>query len=270
MTDPGSGGCVLTGGGTTVTATSGGTCTVTATQAADATYAAASSPATTLTFAAASSPTVSDSDMYGVETPLLAQITSPTGNTAPWNEYQGDGGSGEISVASLTPGSPGSVLPTYTPGGATVDGEPNIAVFPGASSGTDGNAPYPAGVVGTPGTLDGYCGSGDAPTEAQGAPVRQPAGTTLPLAPAYFPHIVRNADGSLTGYFDYRPKDADEEIVAGTSTDNGDVVDLRQPGPRAEPGLLPDGGHDRRRRGPPERHHGRRHDPPLHAAACRG
>ena len=41
------------------------------------------------------------------------------------------------------------------------------------------------------------------------------------MAPAYFPHIVRNSDGSLTGYFDYRPKDADEEIVAGTSTDNG-------------------------------------------------
>ena len=159
--------------------------------------------------------------MYAPGTPQLAQITSPTGNTAPWNEYQGDGGSGETSVASLAPGSPGSVIPTYTPGGATVDGEPNIAVYPGADSSTDGNAPYPAGVVGTPGTLDGYCGPGNATTEAQGAPVRQPAGTTLPMAPAYFPHIVRNADGSLTGYFDYRPKDADEEIVAGTSTDNG-------------------------------------------------
>ena len=35
---------------------------------------------------------------------------------APWNEYQGDGGAGETSVSSLAPGSPGSVLPTYTPG----------------------------------------------------------------------------------------------------------------------------------------------------------
>ena len=221
VTDPGSAGCVVTGGGTTVTATSGGTCSVTATQAADATYAATSSPATTVTFTAASPPTTSDADMYAVGTPLLAQITSSSGNTAPWNEYQGDGGAGETSVASLAPGSPGSVLPTYTPGGATVDGEPNVAVYPGSDSSTDGDSPYPAGVVGTPGTLDGYCGSGDATTEAQGAPVRQPAGTTLPLAPAYFPHIVRNSDGSLTGYFDYRPKDADEEIVAGTSTDNG-------------------------------------------------
>ena len=48
---------------------------------------------------------------------------------------------------------------------------------------------------------------------------REPAGTTLPFAPAYFPHVVRNADGSLTGYFDYRPKDADEAIVAAQSTD---------------------------------------------------
>jgi hypothetical protein len=32
---------------------------------------------------------------------------------------------------------------------------------------------------------------------------------------------VRNADGSLTGYFDYRPKDADEAITVARSTDNG-------------------------------------------------
>jgi hypothetical protein len=33
--------------------------------------------------------------------------------------------------------------------------------------------------------------------------------------------VVRNADGSLTGYFDYRPKDADEALIAASSTDNG-------------------------------------------------
>ena len=82
------------------------------------------------------------------------------------------------------------------------------------TSGTDGTPPYPAGTVGTPGPLDGYCGTGDQAAESAAARSRQPAGTTLPLAPAYFPHIVRNADGSLTGYFDYRPKDADEAIVA--------------------------------------------------------
>ena len=221
VTDPGSAGCVVTGGGTTVTATSGGTCSVTATQAAD--------PDIRRDVLAGH-----DGDLYGRKSPHHLRCRHVRGGHASagadhqllWEHraverVPGRWGAGETSVASLAPGSPGSVLPTYTPGGATVDGEPNVAVYPGSDSSTDGDSPYPAGVVGTPGTLDGYCGSGDATTEAQGAPVRQPAGTTLPLAPAYFPHIVRNSDGSLTGYFDYRPKDADEEIVAGTSTDNG-------------------------------------------------
>ena len=96
-------------------------------------------------------------------------------------------------------------------------------MYPGVNSGTDGSAPYPSGSVGTPGPIDGYCGPGNATAETQptSAPVRQPNGTTLPLAPAYFPHIVRNADGTLTGYFDYRPKDTDEAIMVATSSDNG-------------------------------------------------
>ena len=162
---------------------------------------------------------------YTPGVPRLATITNGT-SAAPWNEYQGDAG-----FPTYTSQSPGTVLPTYTPGGATtstdngVSGatvtQPNLSVMPGAASGTDGVAPYPSGVVGTAGPLGGYCGTGTTTQEATGAPVRQPAGTTLPLAPAYFPHIVRNSDGSLTGYFDYRPKDADEAIVAATSTDNG-------------------------------------------------
>ena len=32
---------------------------------------------------------------------------------------------------------------------------------------------------------------------------------------------MRNADGSLTGYFDWRPKDADEAITVAKSTDGG-------------------------------------------------
>ena len=72
----------------------------------------------------------------------------------------------------------------------------------------------------------------------------------LPFSPYYFPDVVRNADGSLTGYFDYRPKDADEAITVARSTDNGKTLDQRGRGARAEPGLLPDGGHERRRPGP--------------------
>jgi large repetitive protein len=156
--------------------------------------------------------------VYTPGTPALATITNGT-DAAPWNEAQGDPAS-----PSYTSQAPGTLLPTYTPGGATTGTtvtEPNVAVYPGANSGTDGVAPYPSGVVGTPGPLAGYCGTGNQTTASDGTPARQPAGTTLPFAPAYFPHVVRNADGSLTGYFDYRPKDADEALVAATSTDNG-------------------------------------------------
>lgn len=95
------------------------------------------------------------------------------------------------------------------------------AVYPAAGSGTDGVSPYPSGTVGAPGPLAGYCGPGGNAQAATASPARMPSGTTLPLSPAYFPHIVRNLDGSLTGYFDYRPKDADEAIVVARSRDNG-------------------------------------------------
>ena len=95
--------------------------------------------------------------------------------------------------------------------------EPNVAVYPTGSS--TATVPYPSGVAGTPGPLDGYCSS-LGPNPETGTPVAQPAGT-LPFAPYYFPDVVRNADGSLTGYFDWRPKDADEAITVAHSTDNG-------------------------------------------------
>jgi hypothetical protein len=167
----------------------------------------------------ASPASASSLSTYAPGTPQLATITNGT-SSAPWNEWQGDPGTAPYSSVGS-----GTVLPTYTPGGASTgsgtSAEPNVSVMPGAGSGTDGVAPYPSGTVGTPGALDGYCGTGNQTTESAGAPVRQPAGTTLPLAPAYFPHIVANTDGSLTGYFDYRPKDADEAVEVARSTDGG-------------------------------------------------
>ncbi|HTD07556.1 MAG TPA: hypothetical protein VK680_01580, partial [Solirubrobacteraceae bacterium] len=144
---------------------------------------------------------------YSPETPTVDTVSG-----GPWNTSQGDS-----SVAEAYPLS--DLLPTFTPGGAetTLGGvsEPNVAVYPGT-----GSVPYPSGVAGTPGPLDGYCSSLGANPET-GAPVPQPAGTSLPFSPYYFPDVVRNADGSLTGYFDYRPKDADEAITVARSTDNG-------------------------------------------------
>jgi hypothetical protein len=170
-------------------------------------------------------------------TPSLDTITNGA-TAAPWNLFQGDPSSPNYASQA-----PGTVLPTYTPGGATTgsgaSAEPNVAVYPGANSGTDGDSPYPSGTVGTPGPLDGYCGTGNQATESAGSPVRQPADTTLPLAPAYFPHVVRNPDGSLTGYFDYRPKDADEAIIVAQSTDNAQSWTYEGEALEQNPGYCP-------------------------------
>jgi hypothetical protein len=144
---------------------------------------------------------------YTPETPVLDTVTG-----GPWNTSQGDPSAGSEYA-------PGELLPSFSFGGSetTLGGvsEPNVAVYPGT-----GTVPYPSGVAGTPGPLDGYCSSLGANPET-GTPVSQPAGSSLPFSPYYFPDVVRNADGSLTGYFDYRPKDADEAITVARSTDNG-------------------------------------------------
>jgi hypothetical protein len=164
--------------------------------------------------------------IYSPDTPIVDTISG-----GPWNTSQGDPSAGAEYSSSL-------LLPTFTPGGSeTVLGgtsEPNVAVYPTAS----GTTPYPSGVVGTPGPLDGYCASLGANPET-GAPVSQPAGTSLPFSPYYFPDVVRNADGSLTGYFDYRPKDADEAITVARSTDGGNSWTSEGKALEQNPGYCP-------------------------------
>jgi hypothetical protein len=144
---------------------------------------------------------------YTAETPVVDTISE-----GPWNTSQGDPSAGGAYTTA-------DLLPTFAFGGSetTLGGvnEPNVAVYPGT-----GTVPYPSGVAGTPGPLDGYC-SGLGASPETGSPVSQPAGASLPFSPYYFPDVVRNADGSLTGYFDYRPKDADEAITVARSTDGG-------------------------------------------------
>ncbi len=167
------------------------------------------SGAAAFALASASSAAAASGTVYTPGTPALDAVSG-----GPWNTSQGDPSAGEsYSSADL--------FPTYTPGGAgtTLGGleEPNLAVYP---TGTEGaTVPYPSGVAGTPGPLDGYCSSLGANPET-GTPVPQP-GRPLPMAPYYFPDVVRNADGSLTGYFDYRPKDAEEAVTVARSTDGG-------------------------------------------------
>jgi hypothetical protein len=143
--------------------------------------------------------------------------------SAPWNTSQGDttAGTPYYEQPGVGVGATSLLFPTYTPSAnptyeTTIGGvtEPNLAVYPTSS------IPYPSGVAGSPGPLDQYCTSGGASHESQGRS-SQPAGTILPFAPYYFPDVVRNSGGTLTGYFDYRPKDADEAITVAHSSDGG-------------------------------------------------
>ena len=233
-----------------------------------------------------------NSTSYTPATPTLDTLTSPSTCTAnsistcaPWNEYQGDQGSG----ATFSSQAPGTVLPVYTPGGATTtndDGpaegscttapcpitEPNLSVIPGASSGTDGIAGLSERRGGHP-----WAARRLLRHRLEYPGVRQrhrvaPAGGdhAAPGARVLPPHRA-GIGRDLVGYFDYRPKDADEALVAATSTDGGEGLDLRRRGARAEPGLLPLGRHQRRRAGPRQHHHGGDGNSlPLHAAAGGG
>lgn len=157
---------------------------------------------------AALSATAGAATTYVPGSPRLDSVTG-----GPWNTSQGDPSAGDAYPES-------DLLPTFSFGGPeTLTGgvsEPNLAVYPAAT----GSTPYPSGVAGTPGPVDGYCSS-LGPNPETGSPVSQPAGSSLPMSPYYFPDVVRNADGSLTGYFDYRPKDTEEAITVARSTDNG-------------------------------------------------
>jgi hypothetical protein len=151
----------------------------------------------------------------------------------PWNTSQGNLTEGNSAY-------PFSDLPpTYTPGGPETSigvSEPNVAVYPGAEE--PKGLPYPSGVAGTPGPLSGYCNVPESKNE-EGSPLSQPSGTKLPFSPYYFPDVVRNSDGSLTGYFDYRPKDADEAISVAKSTNNGESWTAEGKALEQNPGYCP-------------------------------
>jgi hypothetical protein len=185
---------------------------------------------------------------YTPGTPQLSTIANGAGTIAPWNEWQGDSaGSGLTDPFTITGNSasvvnPAQLLPTFEPAeGSTA--YPNVALDVGsATADLDTTVPYPSGVVGTPGPLAGYCGSGDFNAETglgdanQPSVSTQPAGETLPLGPDYFPHVVLNSNGSLTGYFDYRPKDENEAVLAATSTDGGKTWTYDQDALQQDPG----------------------------------
>ncbi len=179
-------------------------------------------------------PAAQAASSYVPGTPQLAAVTGSQSNPAPWNEWQGDPAGASTGLNPFTISGNGAslidplqLLPTYEPA-ANSTAYPNVAVDQGANSAdSDTTVPYQSGVVGSPGPLSGYCGSGDFDAEtglgsgSSPSVSTQPSGATLPLGPDYFPHVVLNADHTLTGYFDYRPKDENEAVLAATSTDGG-------------------------------------------------
>ncbi len=187
---------------------------------------------TSVTSLAMTATAAAEGTAYTPEAPVVDTISG-----GPWNTSQGDETAGSSYYLS------GDLSPTFLPGGpeTTLGGvsEPNVAVYPAAKAGeAPFTPPYLSGVAGTPGPLDGYCSSLGGYPET-GSPVSQPPNTALPFSPYYFPDVVRNADGSLTGYFDYRPKDADEAITVARSTDNGKTWTSEGKALEQNPGYCP-------------------------------
>ena len=94
---------------------------------------------------------------------------------------------------------------------------------------TRGSPPTETYIIGGPWTLEqsgaavglksaGYC-------DATGNQVPNPASGRM--QPYYFPFITGHGD-HLQGYFDYRPKDTDEAVVAASSDDAGRTWNFQQ------------------------------------------
>ncbi len=152
---------------------------------------------------------------YSAGAPVLAEVTGTASNPAPWTLSQGDPSASPYNLS----------LPAFNFGGSpevTFSGitTPNLAVYPAGKSA--GEIPYPTGYAGTPGPQPGYCGKGG-PNPETGEVDHEPAGAVLPMSPYYFPFVMRNPNNPsvLTGFFDYRPKEAEEALVVANSFNNG-------------------------------------------------
>jgi Collagen triple helix repeat (20 copies) len=152
---------------------------------------------------------------YTAATPVVDEVTATGSHLAPWTLSQGDPSAPPYDLS----------LPTFSFGGSPLlefSGVkyPNLAVYPAGKTAT--GVPYSTGYAGTPGPQPGYCGSGG-PAPEKGEVNRQPVGTLLPMSPYYFPYVMRNPNDPnvLTGFFDYRPKEAEEALVVANSFNNG-------------------------------------------------
>lgn len=155
----------------------------------------------------------------------------------------------ESSSAATTGATPSHTIGSHRPISYSA-GTPQVAFVSGggwtlaqgaAEDPGSGSVPYPSGFTGDPGPLAGYCSSGG-PNPQTGSRVAEPAGESLPMQPYYFPFVTSSDGGrTLTGYFDYRPKDSDESVVAATSTDGGKHWTYRGQALELNAGVCPNG-----------------------------
>lgn len=68
---------------------------------------------------------------------------------------------------------------------------------------------------------------GTTPYCSSGVPIQNPSSTSNPMQPFYFPFVM-GSGLNLQGYFDYRPRDISEGIVAANSTDGGQTWNFQQ------------------------------------------
>jgi len=106
--------------------------------------------------------------------------------------------------------------------------------------------PSVASIIGGPWVLYGNVqGSGSAAQNYQsqnycvsGNQTSNTSITPVPMQPFYFPFVVGQGL-NLQGYFDYRPKDTNEAVVAAYSTDGGLTWNFQQKALELNPGLCP-------------------------------
>jgi len=121
---------------------------------------------------------------------------------------------------------------------------PVVVALAGCGGGSDSDqgpvtwsavsTPVPASINGGPWTLaqlaPGNPHPPAVPNKSYGYDANFPtanSGAASPMAPFYFP-FIQGSENDLQGYFDWRPKDINEGIVAAHSSDGGQTWDFQQ------------------------------------------
>ncbi len=167
------------------------------------------------------------------DSPVLAQTT---------NTWTAD------NAANTSDGSTdnGAVASTITGGPWTLDQGPAGPISSNANNNITPTTPLPSGDSPNPSTH--YCSpyatelANSTYEEGSGTYVVNPATSTATnyMQPYYYEYVA-GSGSNLQGYFDYRPKDNDEAIVAAYSTNAGLTWTFQQEVLELNPGLCPSG-----------------------------